>query len=127
MQHLHGAILFLLNNFLMCQIYFCLHPLQKNIKKTKEKKKKKKRKKNRCCVIICTFLLCFCDLFQLAMSRRVEENVSYSYELDGSEALGSHLRIQTCCDSAPDLSECSIQWYRLAHGGKKDLISGMYK
>ena len=69
----------------------------------------------------------FCDLFQLAMSRRVEENVSYSYELDGSEALGSHLRIQTCCDSAPDLSECSIQWYRLTHGGKKDLISGMYK
>ncbi|XP_057484208.1 stomatal closure-related actin-binding protein 1-like [Actinidia eriantha] len=64
---------------------------------------------------------------ELAMSRRVEENVSYSYELDGSEALGSHLRIQTCSDSALDLSECSIQWYRLTHGGKKELISGATK
>ncbi|XP_057480605.1 stomatal closure-related actin-binding protein 1 [Actinidia eriantha] len=64
---------------------------------------------------------------ELAMSRRVEENVSYSYELDGSEALGSHLRIQPCSDSAPDLSECSIRWYRLTPGGKKELISGATK
>ncbi|KAL7174437.1 hypothetical protein ACSBR2_033652 [Camellia fascicularis] len=64
---------------------------------------------------------------ELAKSRRGEENLAHSYELDGSEALGSYLRIQPCSDSAPELSGCSIQWYRLtAEGGKKDLISGMY-
>ncbi|XP_028121335.1 stomatal closure-related actin-binding protein 1-like isoform X1 [Camellia sinensis] len=47
--------------------------------------------------------------------------------LDGSEALGSYLRIQPCSDSAPELSGCSIQWYRLAaEDGKKDLISSMH-
>ncbi|CAL5428237.1 unnamed protein product [Camellia sinensis] len=64
----------------------------------------------------------------LAKSRRGEENLAHSYELDGSEALGSYLRIQPCSDSAPELSGCSIQWYRLAaEGGKKDLISGATK
>ncbi|THG10951.1 hypothetical protein TEA_000001 [Camellia sinensis var. sinensis] len=63
---------------------------------------------------------------ELAKSRRGEENLAHSYELDGSEALGSYLRIQPCSDSAPELSGCSIQWYRLAaEGGKKDLISSM--
>ncbi|XP_028121348.1 uncharacterized protein LOC114318608 isoform X3 [Camellia sinensis] len=34
------------------------------------------------------------------------------------------IRIQPCSDSAPELSGCSIQWYRLAaEDGKKDLIS----
>ncbi|KAL7202768.1 hypothetical protein ACSBR1_034268 [Camellia fascicularis] len=65
---------------------------------------------------------------ELAKSRRGEENLAHSYELDGSEALGSYLRIQPCSDSAPELSGCSIQWYRLtAEGGKKDLISGATK
>lgn len=48
------------------------------------------------------------------------------FELDGVEALGSYLQIQTCSDNAPDLSECSIQWYRVSsEGGKKELISGI--
>lgn len=48
------------------------------------------------------------------------------FELDGVEALGSYLQIQPCSDNAPDLSECSIQWYRISsEGGKKELISGI--
>lgn len=65
---------------------------------------------------------------ELAMSRRGDENRTYLYELDGTEALGSCLRIQPCSDRAPELSECSIQWYRLSsEGGKKELISGAMK
>lgn len=55
------------------------------------------------------------------------ENGSHSFELDGHEALGSYLRIQPCSDNAPELSKCSIQWYRVSsEGGKKELISGIY-
>ncbi|KAL0370303.1 UNVERIFIED_CONTAM: Stomatal closure-related actin-binding protein 1 [Sesamum angustifolium] len=54
---------------------------------------------------------------ELAMSKK-----------DGTEALGSYLRIYPCSDSAPDLSECTIQWYRsTSEGGKKELISGATK
>lgn len=64
---------------------------------------------------------------QLAKSKRVVENGSQSFELDGHEALGSYLRIQPCSDNAPELSKCSIQWYRVSsEGGKKELISGIY-
>jgi hypothetical protein len=55
------------------------------------------------------------------------ENGYQSFELDGHEALGSYLRIQPCSDNAPELSNCSIQWYRISsEGGKKELISGIY-
>ncbi|XAR59600.1 hypothetical protein NMG60_11015491 [Bertholletia excelsa] len=65
---------------------------------------------------------------ELAMSKRCEEELGHFYELDGPEALGSFLRIQPCLNIAPELSECSIQWYRLtAEGGKKELISGATK
>lgn len=48
------------------------------------------------------------------------------YEIDGTEALGSYLRICPCSERAPELSECSFQWYRLAsEAGKKELISGI--
>ncbi|XP_071704110.1 stomatal closure-related actin-binding protein 1-like [Rutidosis leptorrhynchoides] len=64
---------------------------------------------------------------ELAMSRRGEKDVPY-FELDGTEALGSYLQIQPCSEIAPDILECSIQWYRLAsEGGKMDLISGATK
>ncbi|BBH02422.1 plectin-related protein [Prunus dulcis] len=57
----------------------------------------------------------------------LEQN-SQLYELDGPEALGSYLRIQPCSDDAPELSKCSIQWYRVSsQGGKKELISGAIK
>lgn len=65
---------------------------------------------------------------ELAKSKRVVENGSQSFELDGHEALGSYLRIQPCSDHAPELSKCSIQWYRVSsEGGKKELISGATK
>lgn len=62
---------------------------------------------------------------ELAMSKRSEENM---YELDGTEALGSYLRVCPCSERAPELSKCSFQWYRLAsESGKKELISGATK
>ncbi|KAK8566438.1 hypothetical protein V6N13_002144 [Hibiscus sabdariffa] len=65
---------------------------------------------------------------ELARSKRVEENLSHVYELDGAETLGSYLRIQPCSDIAPELSQCSIQWYRIScEGGKKELILGASK
>ncbi|KAK6247607.1 hypothetical protein QUC31_019172 [Theobroma cacao] len=65
---------------------------------------------------------------ELARSKRVEENLSHLYELDGAETLGSYFRIKPCSDFAPELSRCSIQWYRISsEGGKKELISGASK
>ncbi|XVF19434.1 hypothetical protein REPUB_Repub11eG0110600 [Reevesia pubescens] len=65
---------------------------------------------------------------ELSRSKRVAENLSHLYELDGAETLGSYLRIKPCSDIAPELSKCSIQWYRIAsEGGKKELISGASK
>ena len=64
--------------------------------------------------------------YQLAVRKRGMDNNTQLYELDGTEALGSYLEIQTCSDNAPDLSKCSIQWYRVSsEGGKKELISGI--
>ncbi|KAG8654989.1 stomatal closure-related actin-binding protein 1 isoform X2 [Manihot esculenta] len=65
---------------------------------------------------------------ELARSKRSEQNICQSYELDGSEALGSCLHISPCFDNAPELSKCSIQWYRLStEGARKEPISGATK
>ncbi|KAB2028076.1 hypothetical protein ES319_D05G075100v1 [Gossypium barbadense] len=65
---------------------------------------------------------------ELARSKRMEKNISHIYELDGAETLGSYLRIKPCSDIAPELSECSIQWYRISsETSKKELISGASK
>lgn len=66
---------------------------------------------------------------QKELARKMgEETVSQLYELDGTEALGSILQIQPCFLAASELSECSIQWYRLAcEGGKQEPISGATK
>ncbi|XVE59853.1 hypothetical protein DITRI_Ditri05aG0080300 [Diplodiscus trichospermus] len=65
---------------------------------------------------------------ELVRSKRAEENLSHFYELDGAETLGSYLRIKPCSDIAPELSKCTIQWYRISsEGGKKELISGASK
>ncbi|XVE79040.1 hypothetical protein DITRI_Ditri14bG0026000 [Diplodiscus trichospermus] len=67
-------------------------------------------------------------LKELARSKRLEENLSHLYELDGAESLGSILRVKPCSGIAPELSKCSIQWYRISsEGGKKELISGATK
>ncbi|KAJ7972087.1 Stomatal closure-related actin-binding protein 1 [Quillaja saponaria] len=51
------------------------------------------------------------------MSKRDEENKYYLYMLDGSENLGSCLRLQPCSNEAPDLSKCSFQWFCLSSEG----------
>ncbi|KAL6205134.1 hypothetical protein ACLB2K_022398 [Fragaria x ananassa] len=65
---------------------------------------------------------------ELANSKRGLEKSSQPYQLDGSEALGSYLRIKSLSDDAIELSTCSIQWYRLScDGANKELISGAIK
>ncbi|KAJ8766793.1 hypothetical protein K2173_008347 [Erythroxylum novogranatense] len=65
---------------------------------------------------------------ELVLSRRREQSITQFYEFDGSEALGSYLRIKPCSDNSSDLSNCLIQWYRVSsEGGKKELISGATK
>ncbi|KAJ4706697.1 Stomatal closure-related actin-binding protein 1 [Melia azedarach] len=65
---------------------------------------------------------------ELVMSKRAEEDKHRLYVFDGSETLGSQLRIKTCSDTAPPLSKCSIQWYRVSpDGSQKEIISGANK
>ncbi|EXB54224.1 hypothetical protein L484_002074 [Morus notabilis] len=65
---------------------------------------------------------------KLAISKRAEENKSRLYMLDGSAMLGSYLRIQVSSDEAPQLSKCSIQWYRVSLECNRDeVISGANK
>ncbi|XP_072954997.1 stomatal closure-related actin-binding protein 1 [Typha angustifolia] len=65
---------------------------------------------------------------ELAMIKRLEEDKSRLFELEGSESLGSCLHIVPRVDTAPDISNCSIQWYRIIpEGSKKVLISGATK
>lgn len=59
------------------------------------------------------------------MKKKMEEEMCNLYELDGQELLGSFLRVQKRSDEAAELSECSIQWYRVtSDSGKKEPISG---
>ncbi|XP_061372382.1 stomatal closure-related actin-binding protein 2-like [Gastrolobium bilobum] len=65
---------------------------------------------------------------ELTMSKRDEENKSHLYLLDGSEALGSYLRVQPCSDEVLQVSKCSFQWYRLStEGSWREVISGANK
>ncbi|KAJ6852247.1 stomatal closure-related actin-binding protein 1-like isoform X1 [Iris pallida] len=65
---------------------------------------------------------------ELEMNKRLEESKSILYELEGLESLGSCLRIVPQMHGAPEISSCSIQWYRVQpEGSKKDLISGATK
>jgi len=71
-------------------------------------------------------LIFFHFTFQLAREKKGEENVPHLYELEGTETLGSYLQIQPCSSNAPELSECSIQWYRVSpESAKKELITGI--
>jgi len=72
-------------------------------------------------------LIIFHNTFQLTRTKKGGENISHFYELEGNETLGSYLQIQPCSDNAPEVSECSIQWYRVSSdGAKKELISGNF-
>lgn len=68
----------------------------------------------------------FGECLQLAVTRKGDKD-PYLYGIDGAEALGAYLFIYRCSDSAPELSECAIQWYRSTpESGKKELISGIH-
>ncbi|KAK9987084.1 hypothetical protein SO802_032035 [Lithocarpus litseifolius] len=65
---------------------------------------------------------------ELAIRKRDEENKFRLYVLEGSENLGSYLQLKPCSDKAPQLPNCSIQWYRLSSDGSwKEVISGANK
>ncbi|XP_030926517.1 stomatal closure-related actin-binding protein 3-like [Quercus lobata] len=65
---------------------------------------------------------------ELAIRKRDEENKFRLYVLEGSENLGSYLKLKPCSDKAPQLPNCSIQWYRLSSEGTwKEIISGANK
>uniref|UniRef100_A0A7C9AT94 Stomatal closure-related actin-binding protein coiled-coil domain-containing protein n=1 Tax=Opuntia streptacantha TaxID=393608 RepID=A0A7C9AT94_OPUST len=65
---------------------------------------------------------------ELAMKKGSGDESFDLYEIEGQELLGSCLQVQKRCDEAPQLSECSIQWYRLSYDSdKKELISGANK
>ncbi|KAA0025870.1 hypothetical protein IC582_019056 [Cucumis melo] len=65
---------------------------------------------------------------ELTMCKRAAENKSCFYGLDGSETLGSFLRIKCASDVAPPLSKCSIQWYRMSSDCSwKQVITGATK
>lgn len=64
--------------------------------------------------------------YQLEISKRAEENKSSLYTLDGSETLGSRLRVQPRSEQAPQLSKCSIQWYRVStECSRNEIIAGI--
>lgn len=65
---------------------------------------------------------------ELAVKKRNEDETSHLYELVGQELLGSYLRVQKHSDEAAEVSDCSIQWYRVTSDSeKKELISGATK
>ncbi|KAJ0977983.1 hypothetical protein J5N97_013457 [Dioscorea zingiberensis] len=65
---------------------------------------------------------------EIALSKRRDENKSLLFELEGLESLGSCLCILPRTDTAPNLLNCSIQWYRVQpEESKKELISGATK
>ncbi|KAL8159405.1 hypothetical protein V2J09_000942 [Rumex salicifolius] len=64
---------------------------------------------------------------QLAMLQD-KDKASCLYEIEGQEQLGFHLRIQKQTVEAVNLSETSIQWYRVtSDSSKRELISGATK
>ncbi|WVZ68476.1 hypothetical protein U9M48_017411 [Paspalum notatum var. saurae] len=64
---------------------------------------------------------------ELAMIKRLEEDSSDLFELEGSDTLGSQFRIIPRVDGAPNITNCPIQWYRVISGGTRELISGATK
>ena len=61
------------------------------------------------------------------MSKRAEESRLCVYQLEGAQTLGSCIRIRPRANNAPDLSKCSIQWYRVSSESEhKETIAGDY-
>lgn len=73
-------------------------------------------------------LLCVQLKKELEKNKRLENNRSGLYGIEGPEFLGSCLRIAPRTNADPDVDKCSIQWYRiLPSNNKKELISGANK
>lgn len=69
----------------------------------------------------------FWTYLQLAMNKRAEENKFRLYDINGSETLGSILRVQPCSDDAVELSKCSVQWYRISSEcSRREPIVGIF-
>ncbi|XP_057547626.1 stomatal closure-related actin-binding protein 3-like [Amaranthus tricolor] len=65
---------------------------------------------------------------ELAMSKRAEESRLCVYQLEGAQTLGSCIRIRPRANNAPDLSKCSIQWYRVSSESEhKETMAGANK
>ncbi|XP_021744542.1 stomatal closure-related actin-binding protein 3-like [Chenopodium quinoa] len=65
---------------------------------------------------------------ELAMTKRAEESRLCVYQLEGAQTLGSCLRIRPRANNAPDLSKCSIQWFRLSpEGDHTEILAGANK
>ncbi|KAI0526981.1 hypothetical protein KFK09_002577 [Dendrobium nobile] len=65
---------------------------------------------------------------ELEMSKKLEQSRACSYELEGLESLGSCLRIISQMENSMEISNFSVQWYRIQpDDGKKELISGATK
>ncbi|KAK6164069.1 hypothetical protein DH2020_000933 [Rehmannia glutinosa] len=80
------------------------------------------------CIFFIYVLFLNTVVVMLAITKKGDKNTPHLYDIDGTEALGSFLWIYQCSDGAPELSECTIQWYRSSpEGGKKELISGATK
>ncbi|CAF2058989.1 unnamed protein product [Brassica napus] len=63
---------------------------------------------------------------EIATIKRAEESMSCPFVLEGTQSLGSCLKIHVSApDNAIDLSNCSIQWYRAAcETSRREAISG---
>ncbi|CAN8254464.1 unnamed protein product [Cochlearia groenlandica] len=62
---------------------------------------------------------------EIAIIKRVEESKSCPFVLEGTQSLGSCLRICASSGNASDLTNCSIQWYRAAcETSRREAISG---
>nr|VDD62076.1 unnamed protein product [Brassica oleracea] len=63
---------------------------------------------------------------EIATIKRAEESKSCPFVLEGTQSLGSCLKIRVSApDNAIDLSNCSIQWYRAAcETSRREAISG---
>ncbi|KAG8055070.1 hypothetical protein GUJ93_ZPchr0001g32630 [Zizania palustris] len=71
--------------------------------------------------------LCNQLMKELAMIKRLEEDSSDLFELEGSDILGSQFCIIPRFDGAPDITSCPTQWYRVISGGDRNLILGATK
>ncbi|WVZ57051.1 hypothetical protein U9M48_007492 [Paspalum notatum var. saurae] len=64
-------------------------------------------------------------LKELELHKRLKENVATSFDLEGLQCLGSMLRIVCLSGTQMDLSNISIQWFRIhPKENNKEIISG---